>query len=120
MKKEKLRSIQKRKLNSVKKTLTSTLLAGAILTPVSQAAAKSEPTELTIPQRIARVRDEVNNRFQQSNVTDSLPEDLSTNAPQWGNWVNWGNWGNWGNWSNWNNWGNWGNWANQWGNWGNF
>lgn len=120
--KQKQRTTHKRNFKSLKKTLSSTLLAGAILTPASQAAGRSETKDLTIPQRIDRVRTVVNNHTGQDliNQTSLSEESSSEDLPQWGNWVNWSNWGNWGNWSNWNNWSNWGNWANQWGNWGNF
>lgn len=118
----------RRKLNgtskSLKKTLSSALLAGAILVPTTQALGNEKSPTPTIIQRVARIRETINNRLAKDNL--NLDEILGkasyeeSEVLQWGNWVNWGNWGNWGNWANWNNWANWGNWANQWGNWGNF
>jgi hypothetical protein len=108
----------------MRKALSSALLAGAILVPTTQALGEEQSPDLTITQRVLRVREAISSRLSQDNPNlDEILSKLSyeeSEVAQWGNWGNWNNWGNWGNWNNWNNWGNWGNWANQWGNWGNF
>jgi hypothetical protein len=116
MSKKKDGKTRNRAPNRLKKALSSTLLAGAILVPVTQATGKDKPLDLTINQRITRIREAINNRVAQNNT--NLDEILSkvsyeeSEVTQWGNWRNWGNWANWANWNNWNNWGNWLNWGN--------
>lgn len=100
----------------LKKVLSSTLLAGTLLSSSTQALGKEETTRLTIDQRVERVREMIGNRLADNpGNLDGLLSKMSyeeSELLQWGNWGNWANWNNWGNWNNWNNWGNWGNWAN--------
>lgn len=107
----------------LRKALSSALLAGAVLVPTAQASGE-QPPNLTITQRVIRVREAINSRVTQNDPTlDDILSKLShaeMEVAQWGKWANWNNWGNWANWNNWGNWANWNNWGNQWGNWGNF
>ena len=120
MSKKKDSKTRNRTPNRLKKALSSTLLAGAVLVPVAQATGKEKTPDLTINQRVTRIREAINNRVAQNNTNlDEILSNVSyeeSEVIQWGNWGNWGNWANWNNWGNWANWNNWGNWLN----WGNF
>ncbi len=123
MSKKNERKGRKRASSRIKKAVSTTVIAGALLVPASASAKENSPN-LSVGERIARVQQAIKNRLLKS---DGSPDEIinkvtsgESSPAQWGNWTNWANWNNWGNWGNWNNWGNWGNWANSWGNWGNF
>lgn len=120
MSKKKERKGRERASNTIKKAVSTTVIAGALLLPAS-AEGKDNSTPLSVGERIARVQQAIKNRLSSSDAApDGIISKASSGEPapaQWGNyWTNWNNWGNWGNWANWNNWGNWANWNN----WGNF
>lgn len=103
---------------------TAAVIAGIISSALLNAAASVQATtisELTIEERLARVRENLKQRggelTEPSHPLSSSQENLETEdrdtiLGQWGNWGNWVNWGNWNKWNKWGNWGNWGNWLN--------
>lgn len=106
---------RKRTSARLKKAVSTTIIAGALLVPATALGKDKSASRLTIGERIARVQQAIKNRQSKSNGN---PDELISRASskesvpaQWGNWTNW---------ANWNNWGNWGNWLNSWTNWGNF
>ena len=67
------------------------------LAPPAQAGTS---TQITVNDRIGRIRAALEERTQ--NPADVAPreEPGEVKLAQWGNWGNWPNWGNWGNWGN--------------------
>jgi hypothetical protein len=120
MSQKKEKKDRKEASHPLKKALSSTLLAGTLLTSATQALGNEDSPRLTVSQRVERIREAVTNRLAEKpgNLDDLLSKASYEEAEllQWGNWGNWGNWANWNNWGNWANWNNWGNWYN----WGNF
>src|SRR4051812_23345284 len=105
MNKKKEKTGRKQISSKLRKAISTTVIAGALLAPATALGKDKPPSHLTISERIARVQQAIKNR--QSKSTGN-PDELKSSAssessapPQWGNWANWANWGNWGNWANW-------------------
>ena len=101
----------------------STLLMGlsVFVPPASPDSARAAPfpDRLTIPERVAIVREHIQRAEPTSRgapTGDEPPgapgERAEERVSQWYNWPNWPNWPNWRDWGNWNNWRDWGNWRN--------
>jgi hypothetical protein len=90
-----------------RKAVCSLFLAGGLFGAQAKAAIPSAP--VTIPNRVAAVRAEMNKRVAEAQTLGGheavakLPY-AQTEVASWLNWYNWPNWNNWGNWGNWSNW----------------
>lgn len=93
-----------------RKALAAAFLAGGLFGGQAAQAAVSTPT---IPDRVAAVRAQLNQRVADTGVEgiEKLPY-TQMQVASWLNWVNWPNWNNWRDWNNWRNWNNWPNWFN--------
>lgn len=106
--------------------LFTVVVVAAVISSVFSKATVVEASsisELTIEDRLTRVREQLKHRSQlftnESPVVPSSQASQETeemksllSQQQWVNWPNW--WNNWKNWSNWNNWNNWRKWGNWW------
>ena len=109
----------------VLRLFTAVVIAGIVSSALLNAAASVQATtisELTIEERLARVRENLKQRGEEltdpSHPLSSLQENLETEDRDTvlGQWLNWPDWLDWVNWRKWNKWGNWPNWIN-WFNW---
>lgn len=90
----------------LKKSLLAVITTLTALNLAAPAQANLEPVdqELTVPERLERLRlhlADVENEEGRIHFDSNL-------LAQWPNWPNWGNWPNWNDWYRWNDWGNWG------------
>ena len=99
---------------------TAAVIAGIVSSALLNATASVQATiisELTIEERLARVRENLKQRGEEltdpsyilsSSQENSETEDRDTVLGQW--WPNWSKWSKWNDWNNWPNWPNCPNW----------